>query len=79
MEILEGIGNRKNHIEQDHPEMLNQYDKIKDILNNPFMIARSKTDNEVELFYNKYSRTPVTEKYYGKRNKSMVRPRRRLP
>ncbi|GJQ49820.1 hypothetical protein KsCSTR_03950 [Candidatus Kuenenia stuttgartiensis] len=45
--------------------MLNQYDKIKDTLKNPFMIVRSKTDNEVELFYKKYSRTPVTEKYLG--------------
>ncbi|WP_295100015.1 hypothetical protein [uncultured Candidatus Kuenenia sp.] len=56
-------GDRKDHIEQDHPEMLNQYDKIKDSLKSPFMIVRSKTDNEVELFYKKYSRTPVTEKY----------------
>lgn len=56
-------GDRKDHIEQDHPEMLNQDDKIKDTLKSPFMIVRSKTDNEVELFYKKYSRTPVTEKY----------------
>jgi hypothetical protein len=42
--------------------MLNQYDKIKDTLKSPFMIVRSKTDNDVELFYKKYSRTPVTEK-----------------
>lgn len=54
---------RKDHIEQDPPEMLNQYDKIKDTLKSPFMIIRSKTDNDVELFYKKYARTPVTEKY----------------
>lgn len=54
---------RKNHIEQDHPEMLNQYDKIKDTLKSPLIIVRSKTDNEVELFYKKYSRTPVADKY----------------
>lgn len=65
-------GDRKDHIEQDHPEMLNQYDKIKDTLKNPFMIVRSKTDNEVELFYKKYSRTPVTEKYPGVVIKSWI-------
>ena len=71
MEIIKDYHNRnirftddrKDHIEQDHPEMLNQYDKIKDTLKSPFMIIRSKTDNDVELFYKKYSRTPVTEKY----------------
>lgn len=52
--------------------MLNQYDKIKDTLKNPFMIVRSKTDNEVELFYKKYSRTPVTEKYLGVVIKSWI-------
>ncbi len=58
MEIIQDCQNRnirftddrKNHIAQDHPEMLNQYDKIKDTLNSPFMIVRSKTDNEVNYF-----------------------------
>ena len=43
--------------------MENQYDKIKDTLTNPAMIIRSKTDHDVELFYKKYAKTPVTEKY----------------
>jgi len=43
--------------------MLNQYDKIKNTLKRPFIIIRLKTDNDVVLFYKKYFRTPVTEKY----------------
>ena len=27
------------------------------------VVVKSKTDNDVELFYKKYSKTPVTEKY----------------
>jgi hypothetical protein len=54
---------REGHIENDHPEMLNQNDKINDTLQNPSVIVRSKTDKNVELFYKKYSKTPVTEKY----------------
>ena len=80
MEILRDYQNRsirfteerKKHIEQDHPEMENQYDKIKDALINPSMVVKSKTDNDVELFYKKYSKTPVTEKYLCVIVKSLI-------
>ena len=54
---------RQEHIEEDHPEMFGQIDKIQDTLSNPDMIVRSKIDQDVELFYRHYSITPVTEKY----------------
>ncbi len=54
---------REKHIEEDHPEMSGQIDKIQDTLLNPDIIVKSKTDPEVELFYRYYEITPVTEKY----------------
>jgi len=54
---------REKHIINDHPEMFGQYDKIKDTLTDPLIIVRSKTDQDVELFYSHYHKTPVTEKY----------------
>ena len=51
------------HIENDHPEMSGQIDKIGDTLLEPEQIIQSKTDPEVELFYRYYSETPVAEKY----------------
>jgi hypothetical protein len=54
---------RQLHIENDHPEMEGQIDKIKETLLEPERIIRSRTDPEVELFYRLYHKTPVTEKY----------------
>ena len=54
---------RQEHIEVDHPEMSGQMDKIQDTLLNPDIVIRSKTDPDVELFYQHYDITPVTEKY----------------
>lgn len=54
---------REEHVEIDHPEMRSQIDKIQDTLLNPDRIVKSKTDPDVELFYRRYSTTPVTEKY----------------
>jgi hypothetical protein len=54
---------RQEHIETDHPEMLGQIDKIGDILLDPAIVVRSRTDPNVELFYQHYGITPVTEKY----------------
>jgi hypothetical protein len=54
---------RQLHIENDHPEMGSQIDKIKETLSQPERIIRSKTDPEVELFYRHYDETPITEKY----------------
>jgi len=54
---------RREHIETDHPEMFGQINRIQETLLNPDIIARSRTDPEVELFYRHYDATPVTEKY----------------
>lgn len=54
---------RQEHIEADHPEMFGQSDKIQNTLSNPDVIVRSITDPDVELFYQHYYITPVTEKY----------------
>ena len=54
---------RQDHIEVDHPEMSGQVDKIQDTLASPDVIVKSRTDPDVELFYQHYDTTPVTEKY----------------
>ncbi len=54
---------RQEHVEFDHPEMLDQIDKIQNTLTNPDIVVRSRTDPDVELFYRNYKTTPVTEKY----------------
>ncbi len=51
------------HIEDDHPEMIGQAEKIMETLLQPDIIIKSKTDSEVELFYRYYLITPVSEKY----------------
>lgn len=53
---------RQEHIESTHPEMPGQIDRIKDVLANPDVIIRSRTDPNVELFHRHYEATPVTEK-----------------
>lgn len=54
---------RQEHIETDHPEMSGQIGKIQGTLLEPERIIRSKTDPKVELFYQHYDVTPITEKY----------------
>jgi hypothetical protein len=54
---------RLKHIENEHPEMSGQLDKIRETLLNPDKIIRSRTDPDVELFYRNYEVTPVTEKF----------------
>jgi hypothetical protein len=54
---------RQDHIEVDHPEMSGQIDKIQDTLASPDVIVKSRVDPDVELFYQHYNSTPVTEKY----------------
>jgi len=46
---------RQNHIEIDHPEMSGQSDKIQDTLALPDIIIKSRTDPDVELFYQHYN------------------------
>jgi hypothetical protein len=54
---------RKRHIESDHPEMAGQLAKITETLSYPDVIVKSHTDSQAELFYKRYSGTPVGEKY----------------
>lgn len=54
---------RLKHIENEHPEMSEQLDKIHETLLNPDKIVRSRTDPDVELFYRNYEVTPVSEKH----------------
>jgi hypothetical protein len=54
---------RQDHIEIDHLEMSGQIDKIQDTLALPDIIIKSRPDPDVELFYQHYNTTPVTEKY----------------
>lgn len=54
---------RLHHIQNDHPEMAGQIERVIETLRNPHTIVRSKTDNDVELFYRQYPTTPVSNKY----------------
>ena len=54
---------RYEHLVSDHPEMEIQIDKVQETLLNPEKVVRSKTDTGVELFYQYYHSTPVTQKY----------------
>ncbi len=54
---------RRLHIENTHPEMRKQIDKIKQTLLEPDCIIISQTDKNVNLYYKYYPITPVTEKY----------------
>jgi len=59
MTILKGLNNRiirlsderRHHIENDHPEMSGQIEKMKETLLNPDVIVLSNTDSDVEMFY----------------------------
>lgn len=54
---------RRNHLEQNHPEMVKQERRIKEALESPDKIILSKTDSKVELFYKYYENTPVNAKH----------------
>ncbi len=54
---------RKAHLEDEHPEMENQYQQMALTLAEPDRIVRSKTDPEVELHYRFFETTPVSSKY----------------
>ena len=54
---------RKIHLENDHPEMKNQVERIDNTLLSPDCVIRSRTDSQVELFYKWYPTTPVTSKF----------------
>ncbi len=54
---------RLYHLETQHPEMINQLERISEILMGPDRVIQSRTDETVELFYKQYSITPVSEKF----------------
>ncbi len=54
---------RYEHLVTDHPEMVGQIERVGETLLNPDQIVRSRTDEQVELFYKHYKITPVTEKF----------------
>lgn len=53
---------RLEHIHR-REEMETQINKIQETLRHPEEIRKSKKDATVHLYYKKYDRTPVTEKY----------------
>ena len=71
MQWLQDVHNRQirltderlEHLENDHPEMLGQIEKMKQTLLNPDRVVKSMTDSSVENFYRFYDKTPVTKKY----------------
>jgi len=69
LEILDKFGKRitldddkKNHI-LSRPEMRTQEHRIEETLSDPEEIRESLKDKSIWLYYKKYSKTPVTEKY----------------
>ena len=54
---------RVHHLETQHPEMINQLERISEILMGPDRIVQTRTDESVELFYKRYPITPVSEKF----------------
>ena len=54
---------RIKHLENSHPEMVNQVGKIIEALSIPDYVIESKTDTNVELLYKYYALTPVKAKY----------------
>lgn len=47
---------RKGHILEEHPELLDHFDKLKKVLLNPDEIRTSKTDQQVLLFYHYFAK-----------------------
>ncbi|EKO32476.1 hypothetical protein LEP1GSC161_0682 [Leptospira santarosai str. CBC1416] len=54
---------RRKHIEEDHPEMLGQEERIVECLSLPEQVRQSRTDGSVELFYKYFYQTLVGDKY----------------
>ena len=53
---------RLDHIER-RPEMVDQLDRIAEVLLDPDEVRVSGQDGSVHLYYRRYSATPVTEKF----------------
>lgn len=56
---------RKNHIENSHPEMPGEMKKIQETLQNPDIVVKSKVDINVELFYKNYKNTSLEKNIYA--------------
>lgn len=54
---------RQKHFESEHPEMRNKHEQIALVLKEPDKIIKSKTDNEIELYYRFFDSTPVSSKH----------------
>jgi hypothetical protein len=54
---------RRSHILETHPEMIDEIGKVREVLKNPDTIHLSSTDDSVELFYKWYENTIVGNKY----------------
>jgi len=54
---------REAHILYAHPEMQNQDQKIRETISNPDFVIRSRSDDDILLYYRDYENTPVTQKY----------------
>ncbi len=53
---------RRAHILQ-RPEMLNQFDRIAETLNNPEIVVATDADEAVHVYHRYYETTPVTSKF----------------
>lgn len=54
--IVELTDERKVHIIEEHPELLDHFGKLKRVLLNPDEIRISKTDQQVLLFYRYFAK-----------------------
>lgn len=54
---------RLNHINDGHPEIARQFVKVRETLLFPDIIISSNTDDDVQLFYRYFKKTPVGGKY----------------
>lgn len=61
--VIRFTAERKEHLYESHPEMINQENKILETLKNPECVIKSRSDETVELFYRFFEKTPVKSKY----------------
>ena len=55
---------RISHLQDTHPEMIDQESKIEETLISPDFVVKLKTDSDVELYYKSYKATPVGTNMY---------------
>ena len=47
----------------EHPEMVDQLDRVRETFQNPSIIVETNVDSSVHVYHRFYARTPVTSKY----------------